>query len=95
MNPVYAGDIASLKKEYRFKIGTIREKKPQDWIVVEGRHEPLIDRKWYSVKKKYKLNVNFFHNTIPNLQLILNSLALSNTCPHIHLGIDIHNDCVS
>ena len=49
---------------------------------------------WCSVKKKYKLNVNFFHNIILNLQLILNSLALSNTYPHIHLGIDIHNGCV-
>ena len=50
---------------------------------------------WYSVKKKYKLNVNFFHNTILNQQLILNSLALSYTYPHIHLGIGIHNGCVS
>ena len=39
MNPVYAGAIASQKKDYRFKLGTIREKKPQDWIVVEQRHE--------------------------------------------------------
>ena len=35
--------IASQKKDYRFKIGTIGEKKPEDWIVVEGQHEPLID----------------------------------------------------
>ena len=32
---VYTGAIASQKKEYRFKIGTIGEKKPEDWIVVE------------------------------------------------------------
>ncbi len=44
MNPVYTGAIASQKKDYRFKIGTIGEKKPEDWIVVEGQHEPLIDR---------------------------------------------------
>ena len=37
MNPVYTGAIASQKTEYRFKIGTIRDKKPEDWIVVEGR----------------------------------------------------------
>ena len=43
MNPVYTGAIASQKKDYRFKIGTIGEKKPEDWIVVEGQHEPLID----------------------------------------------------
>ena len=34
---------SSQKKDYRFKIGTIGEKKPEDWIVVEGQHEPLID----------------------------------------------------
>ena len=39
MNPVYPGAIASQKKEYRFKIGTIGEKKPEDWIVVENQHE--------------------------------------------------------
>ena len=49
MNPVYAGAIASQKKEYRFKIGPIGEKKPQDWIVVEQRHEPLIDRKSFAI----------------------------------------------
>ena len=36
MNPVDTGAIASQKKDYRFKIGTIGEKKPEDWIVVEG-----------------------------------------------------------
>ena len=45
MNPVYTGAIASQKTDYRFKIGTIREKKPEDWIVVEGQHEPLVDKK--------------------------------------------------
>ena len=49
MNPVYAGAIASQKKDYRFKIGTIGEKKPQDWIVVEQRHEPLIDCKSFAI----------------------------------------------
>ena len=49
VNPVYAGAIASQKKDYRFKIGTIGEKKPQDWIVVEQRHEPLIDCKSFAI----------------------------------------------
>ena len=49
MNPVYAGAIASQKKDYRFKIGTIGGKKQQDWIVVEQRHEPLIDRKSFAI----------------------------------------------
>ena len=30
MNPVYTGAIASQKKDYRFKIGTIGEKKPEE-----------------------------------------------------------------
>ena len=44
MNPVYTGAIASQKKVYKFKIGTIGDKQPQDWIVVENQHEALIDR---------------------------------------------------
>ncbi len=42
-NPVYYGAIASQKKLYRFKIGVISEKKPEDWIIIEGQHEPIID----------------------------------------------------
>ena len=49
MNPVYTGAIASQKKDYRFKIGTIGEKKSEDWIVVEGQHEPLIDRMSFDI----------------------------------------------
>lgn len=37
------------EKDYRFKIGTIGEKKPEDWIVVEGQHEPLIDRMSFDI----------------------------------------------
>ena len=48
-NPVYIGAIASQKQEYRFKIGTIGEKKPEDWIVVEGTHEPLVDEKSFRI----------------------------------------------
>lgn len=49
MNPVYTGAIASQKTEYRFKIGTIRDKKPEDWIVVEGTHEPLVYKKSFAI----------------------------------------------
>ena len=49
MNPVYTGAIASQKTDYRFKIGTIGEKKPEDWIVVEGQHEPLVDKKSFDI----------------------------------------------
>ena len=49
MNPVYTGAMASQKKEYRFKIGTIGEKKPEDWIVVEGTHEPLVGKADFAI----------------------------------------------
>lgn len=49
MNPVYTGTIASQKKEYRFKIGTIGDKRPEDWIVVEERHEAIIDRTSFDI----------------------------------------------
>lgn len=55
----------------------------------------LILHNWFSVKKKYKLNVNFFHNTIFNLQITLNPLILSNTYPHTHLARDSHSGYVS
>ena len=55
MNPVYTGAIASQKKDYRFKIGTIGEKKPEDWIVVEGQHEPLIDRMSFDIVQNLSL----------------------------------------
>ena len=48
-NPVYTGAIASQKKEYRFKIGTIGEKRPEDWIVVEGQHQPIVDRSSFEI----------------------------------------------
>ena len=48
MNPVYTG--GDPEKDYRFKIGTIRKrKKPGDWVVVEGQHEPLIDRMSFDI----------------------------------------------
>ena len=49
MNPVYTGAIASQKTEYRFKIGTIGSKRPEDWIVVEGTHEPLVDKRDFAI----------------------------------------------
>lgn len=49
MNPVYTGAMASQKREYRFKVGTIGDKKPKDWIVVEGTHEPLVNKGNFSI----------------------------------------------
>ena len=48
-NPVYIGAIASQKSEYRFKVGWIGYKSPEDWIVVEDRHEPIIDRETFEL----------------------------------------------
>ena len=44
MNPVYTGAISFPEKTTVSKSALIGEKKPEDWIVVEGQHEPLIDR---------------------------------------------------
>lgn len=48
-NPVYIGVIASQKVVYRFKVGWLSDKKREDWIAVEGMHEPLIDRETYDI----------------------------------------------
>lgn len=49
MNPVYIGCMASQKRHYRFKIGTIGEKRPDEWLIVEGTHEPIIDRATFEI----------------------------------------------
>ena len=75
------------QKKYNLAYGNIRKR-----FVTYKQAAELY---WYSVKKKYKLNANFFHNTILNQQLILIPSTLSNTYPHIHLVRDSHNDCGS
>lgn len=55
MNPVYTGAMASQKKHYRFKLGTLGDKKPEEWIVVEDCHQPLVDKKTFDlVQQKLK-----------------------------------------
>ncbi len=55
MNPVYMGAIASQKRNYRFKLGTIGDKKPDEWIIVEGMHEPIISpQEFESVQRKMR-----------------------------------------
>ena len=44
INPAYYGAIASQKKVYRFKLGILREKTPEEWIVVEDCHESIVDK---------------------------------------------------
>ena len=54
-NPVYIGAIASQKMHYRFKLGVIGEKKPEEWVCVDNMHEPIIDRKTFGmVQQKVK-----------------------------------------
>ena len=48
-NPVYIGAIASQKTNYRFKVGWLGDKKREDWIIVEGMHEAIIDRDTYDI----------------------------------------------
>lgn len=46
-NPVYIGTIASQKCDYRFKLGVIAEKPPEQWIQVEGCHDAIITKADY------------------------------------------------
>jgi DNA invertase Pin-like site-specific DNA recombinase len=48
-NPVYFGAIASQKAVHKFKAGWIRDKTPEEWIIVEGMHEPLISREMFDL----------------------------------------------
>lgn len=54
-NPVYVGSIASQKSQYKFKMGWLRDKKPEEWITIENCHEPLIERPIFDlVQEKVK-----------------------------------------
>ena len=48
-NPVYVGDIASQKANYRFKLGWLSDKKPDEWLIVENMHEPIVDRESFEL----------------------------------------------
>ena len=54
-NPVYKGAIASQRCNYRFKVGTLGEKKPDEWIVVEGMHEPIISPEDFETVRQARL----------------------------------------
>lgn len=47
INPVYYGAISSQKRYYRFKLGVLGEKQPEEWIVVENCHEPIVDKETF------------------------------------------------
>ena len=48
MNPVYRG-YRFPEKDYRISKSAPLGKKPEDWIVVEERHEPMIDHKSFDI----------------------------------------------
>ncbi len=52
INPVYTGCMASQKKKYKFKIGTMGEKKPEEWILVEGTHEAIISQQDFDIVQR-------------------------------------------
>ena len=49
INPVYYGAVSAQKINYKFKIGVLSEKKPEDWIVVEGMHDPIISQDVFDI----------------------------------------------
>jgi DNA invertase Pin-like site-specific DNA recombinase len=54
-NPVYIGSIASQKQVYKFKTGWLRDKKPDEWIIIADMHEPIVDRETFDlVQEKVK-----------------------------------------
>ncbi len=52
INPVYMGSMASQKRNYRFKVGTISEKKPDEWLVVDDTHEAIVTEKEFNLVQK-------------------------------------------
>lgn len=49
MNPVYMGAMASQKRYYKFKAGVLGEKKPDEWIIIENCHEPIVDKNTFMI----------------------------------------------
>lgn len=52
INPVYYRAVSAQKKNYKFKVGVISEKKADEWIVVENMHEPIIDQDTFDIVQK-------------------------------------------
>ena len=48
-NPIYYGAVCSQKFESRFKVGIVRKKTREEWVIVEGMHEPIIDRNTFDL----------------------------------------------
>ena len=64
-NPVYIGSISSQKSQYKFKTGWLRDKKPEEWIIVPDCHEPIIDKAIFDIvreKVKHRKRPDAFGN---------------------------------
>lgn len=65
INPVYIGSIASQKTDYRFKVGWIKDKKADEWLIVPDMHEAIIDPAVFDVvaeKVKSRKRADAFGN---------------------------------
>ena len=51
-NPVYIGDMASQKVNYRFKAGWLSDKPKEEWIIVKDTHEPLVSQSTYDIANR-------------------------------------------
>ena len=51
--PAYIGAVANQKNVTKFKIGWMGYRPMDEWVIVEGMHEPIIDRQtWDIVQEK-------------------------------------------
>ena len=51
--PVYIGAVAGQKNVTKFKVGWLGYRPMDEWVIVEGMHEPIIDRQtWDIVQEK-------------------------------------------
>ena len=51
--PAYIGAVANQKNVTKFKIGWMGYRPMEDWVIVEGMHEPIVDRQtWDIVQEK-------------------------------------------
>ena len=52
-NTVYVGELVQGKRGTpNYKVKKMRERKPEDWVVVEHNHEPIIDMLLFSAVQK-------------------------------------------
>lgn len=52
-NTLYIGELTQGKRGTpNYKIKTMKERKPDDWVVVEHNHEPIVDELMFSVVQK-------------------------------------------